>query len=122
MHVLHHSTHYIQAAVVCVCHACRYVARKTVKPQAFPLTRWEFFGSTSLLEMAGYLDVPTPGSYEIAATSEDRFVVWLQDWWLHRKEASADSGLPQGSWKARANFATSGERCRGDLGVCSGSC
>lgn len=92
------------------CRMRRFVGRKVIKPQAFPITRWEFYGSTSLVEVAGYLEVPAPGSYEFAVSSEDRFVLWLQDWWLHMQEAGDDAtGLPSGSWTTRVNFAARGE-------------
>jgi hypothetical protein len=92
------------------CRPHRFVGRKVVKPQAFPITRWEFYGSTSLVEMAGYLEVPALGSYEFAVSSEDRFVLWLQDWWLHMQEADDEAtGLPPGSWTAKVNFAAKGE-------------
>jgi hypothetical protein len=86
--------------------ATRYVARKALKPPGFPITRWEFYGSTSLLEATAYLDVSVPGVYELAASSEDRFMLWLQDWWLHMREAPERG---PGSWIARINFVAPGE-------------
>jgi hypothetical protein len=85
---------------------CRYVARKALKPPGFPITRWEFYGSTSLMEATAYVDVSVPGVYELAASSEDRFVLWLQDWWLHMQEAPERG---PGSWTARVNFEAPGE-------------
>lgn len=98
---------------VCALHVClrRYVGRRTLKPPVFPLTHWEFFGATSLVELVGYLDVSAPGDYVIAASSEDRFVLWLQDWWLHMQEedAPASAVLGDNSWTARVNFTAPGE-------------
>lgn len=87
--------------------ATRYVARKALKPPGFPITRWEFYGSTSLLEATAYLDVSVPGVYELAASSEDRFMLWLQDWWLHMQEAE----WGYATWTVRANFTAPGGRC-----------
>lgn len=93
----------------CCPRRCRYVGRKAIKPQAFPITRWEFYGATSLVEITGYLDISTPGAYDLGISSEDRFVVWLQDWWLHMQEAAPGEGLAPGWWRQRVNFASPGE-------------
>jgi len=89
----------------------RYVGRRALRGALLPLTHWEFFGATSLVEVTGYLEVAKPGSYELAASSEDRFVLWLQDWWLHMAEADtvASPGLPPDAWTARVNFTDPGE-------------
>lgn len=82
-----------------------------MKLPVFPLTHWEFFGATSLVEVAGYIQVDTAGVHQLAASSEDRFVLWLQDWWLHM-QAEADPGslgLTPDAWTARVNFTQPGE-------------
>jgi hypothetical protein len=86
----------------------------------FPLTRWEFFGATSIVELVGYLDVSAPGDYVIAASSEDRFVLWLQDWWLHMQEADSQAAavLAGNSWTAGVNFTAPGERKPSTCSVC----
>lgn len=82
-----------------------YVSRKAVKPpSAFPINRWEFTGATAMVELTGYLDVQVPGTYVLAASSEDRFVLWLQDWWLHMQEAE----WGYATWTVRANFTAPG--------------
>jgi hypothetical protein len=60
-----------------------------------------------MVELTGYLDVQVPGTYVLAASSEDRFVLWLQDWWLHMQEAE----WGYATWTVRANFTAPGSRC-----------
>lgn len=99
---------------LCLPVARRYVARKAFKPSAFPISHWEFTGATAMVELTGYLDVQVPGTYVLAAFSEDRFVLWLQDWWLHMQEAE----WGYATWTARANFTAPGGLCWGRVGFC----
>ncbi|KAF8061352.1 DGAT1-2 [Scenedesmus sp. PABB004] len=91
--------------------AMAFVSRRALPPPAFPLSDWDFSGSTSLVEVAGYVGVDAPGNYSFAAIGEDKFVLWLQDKWLGMRRAggaAAGAGLPPDAWAAPVAFSAPG--------------
>jgi hypothetical protein len=92
-----------------------FVARKALNTSSpFPLSDWEFFGYTSLVEVEGFVVVQNPGNYSLAVASKDKFVVWLQEKWLSMSEigeAGPGLGLEPEAWTAGVLFTASGESC-----------
>jgi hypothetical protein len=102
-----------------------FVARKALNTSSpFPLSDWEFFGYTSLVEVEGFVVVQNPGNYSIAASSKDKFIVWLQDKWLSMREigeAGPGLGLEPEAWTAGVLFTEPGENFDECL-VCTREC
>lgn len=90
-----------------------FVARKALNTSSpFPLSDWEFFGYTSLVEVEGFVAVQNPGNYSLAVSSKDKFVVWLQDKWLAMRaigEAGPVLGVDAEAWTAGVLFTQPGE-------------
>lgn len=92
-----------------------FVARKAVMAPHFPLSNWEFYGPTSLVKVEGFVMVDSPGNYSIAAASDDKFIVWLDDKWLQMQQigdAGAAVGLPAAAWVAGVHFRDAGATVR----------
>jgi hypothetical protein len=93
--------------------AMAFVARKALNTSApFPLSDWEFFGYTSLVEVEGFVVVQNPGNYSLAVSSKDKFILWLQDKWLAMRvigEAGPGLGLDADVWTAGVLFTQPGE-------------
>ncbi|WIA34710.1 hypothetical protein OEZ86_013021 [Tetradesmus obliquus] len=92
--------------------AMAFVARKALNTSSpFPLSDWEFFGYTSLVEVEGFVAVQNPGNYSLAVSSKDKFVVWLQDKWLAMRaigEAGPGLGVDAEAWTAGVLFTQPG--------------
>jgi hypothetical protein len=89
------------------------VVRKTLQlPGSFPITSWEFTGPTTLVEIQGFLEVVNPGVYGFSVSSNDRFLVWLQDKWLSLGQVGPEGaglGLQPGDWVTSVEFKAAGE-------------
>lgn len=73
------------------------------------------------MEVEGFVVVDSPGNYSLAAESDDRFIVWLDDKWLMMRQAgdAGDSmGLPAAAWLADVCFQSAGEwSAQGECGL-----
>lgn len=92
-----------------------FVYRRSLTYPFLPLSDWEFYGDASLVEIEGYLVVDDAGNYSIAVTSDDRFVVWLEDKWLMMQqtgETGTGVGLPDSAWVVGVDFKSAGTNRR----------
>lgn len=98
-----------------------YVASKALFAPYFPLINWEFYGATSLVEVLGFVVITSPGDYSIAAISQDKFLVWLNDKWLVMKgvDHGGSVGLRSSAWTADVQFEVAGGQAVVDNDCCS---